>query len=49
VPASPAHAREILPCEILPFDARQLSVRRAGLPFGGMKVKVPGAGAKNDG
>lgn len=49
VPASPAHAREILPCEVLPFDARQHSARRAGLPSGGMNVKVLGPGAKNDG
>jgi hypothetical protein len=48
-PASPAHAREILPCEILPFDARQHSARRAGLLSGGIKVKVLGAGAKNHG
>jgi hypothetical protein len=44
VPASPAHAREILPCEVLPFDARQRSARRAGLLSG-----VLGPGAKNDG
>jgi 8-oxo-dGTP pyrophosphatase MutT (NUDIX family) len=49
VPASPAHAREILPCEILPFDARQHSARRAGLLSGGIKVKVLGTGAKNHG
>jgi 8-oxo-dGTP pyrophosphatase MutT (NUDIX family) len=47
--ASPAHPREILPCEVLPFDARQHSARRAGLLSGGMKVKVLGPGAKNDG
>jgi len=44
VPASPAHAREILPCEVLPFDARQRSARRAGLLSG-----VLGPGAKNAG
>jgi 8-oxo-dGTP pyrophosphatase MutT (NUDIX family) len=47
VPASPAHGREILPCEVLPFDARQHSARRAGLLSGGMNVKVLGPGAKN--
>jgi hypothetical protein len=35
--------------EVLPFDARQHSARRAGLLSGGMKVKVLGPGAKNDG
>jgi hypothetical protein len=49
VPANPAHAREILPCEVLPFEARQHSARRAGLLSGGMKVKVLGTGAKKDG
>jgi 8-oxo-dGTP pyrophosphatase MutT (NUDIX family) len=49
VPASPARAREILPGEVLPFDARQHSARRAGLLSGGMKVKALAPGAKNDG
>jgi 8-oxo-dGTP pyrophosphatase MutT (NUDIX family) len=48
VPGSPAHAREMLPCEVLPFDAGQ-SARTAGLLSGGMKVKVLGPGVKNDG
>jgi 8-oxo-dGTP pyrophosphatase MutT (NUDIX family) len=49
VAASPVHAREILPCEVLPFDARQHSARRAGLLSGRMKVKALAPGGKNDG
>jgi 8-oxo-dGTP pyrophosphatase MutT (NUDIX family) len=47
LPADQAHAREILPCEVLPFDAPRHSNRSPRLLSSAVKVKALGTGAKN--